>query len=159
MERYMLCVSSMLFLGGCYNTSFVRNDGPVRGGGVAITLVGQRCDFSPDFNVPQENTSTIPNRLDLGIRVAVENDSQDTITVAPENLRLLVGGASDAPMTAPGPLQVAPGATANVSVRFQHRGDLGCNANLSLGLEKVVLAGSRPVELRPVSFVASTGET
>jgi hypothetical protein len=159
MKRYMVCVSALVFVGGCYSSSFVRNDGPVRGGGIAITLVGQRCDFSPDFSEPQEIGGSVSNRLDLGIRVAVENDSQETITVAPENLRLVVAGVSDPPMTAPQPLQVAPGATAKVDVRFQHRGDLGCNANLSLGLEKVVLSGARPVELRPVSFVANNDET
>jgi len=160
MKRHILCISSILLGGGCYNTSFVRNDGPVRGGGVAIAVIGQRCDFSPDFNdnAPEAN-AVLPNRLDLGVRVAIENESGETITVTPQNLRLLVGNASDAPMVAPEPLEIAPGGKAKVSLRFQHRGDVGCNANLSLALDKVVVTGVHALELRPVSFVPSTTET
>ena len=158
MKRHVLCVSSLVVFGGCYNSSFVRNDGPVRGGGVTIEVVGQRCDFSPDFTASAESSS-VPNRLDLGIRVAIENDGQGTIMVAPENLRLIVGGAPTAPASPPQPFELLPGATRKLNLQFEHQGDSGCNASLSLALEKVVLAGARPVALRPVSFVPSSTDS
>jgi len=162
MKRYVAALGSLLlfvFGLGCYDSSFVRNDGPVRAQGVAVALVGQRCDYAPDVNATEESNNNPPNRLELGVRLSIENASPEAITVQPENLRLLAGEAAEAPIQPPPPLNVAPGGTAKINLRFQHRGDLGCNANLSLGLTSAVLVGTKPVELRPVAFVPTSSET
>jgi hypothetical protein len=160
MKRHTLALAlgSLLGFTGCYSSAFVRNDGPVRGNGVVVSLVGQRCDFEPDMSSGDETTG-YANRLDLGIKLAVENDTPETITVRPENFRLILGDATDPPAVTVQPLNVAPGATTKLNLSFQHRGDFGCNANLSLGFANVIVAGAHPVELKPLAFVATTSET
>jgi hypothetical protein len=162
MHRYraMLLASMILAAsGGCFSAPFARNDGPVSAEGVVVSLVGQRCDFSPDANGEGDEEGNYPNRLDLEIRVAIRNDTHETLTVQPESLRLVVPGSSAPPVGPPHALQVGPGATVNVNVHFDHQGDLACNSSLALALANTILIGGRPLTLRPVSFVPSTSES
>lgn len=152
----VLCLT--LTAWGCYDSAFVRNDGPVSARGVKVSLVGQRCQFAPDPEAGPAGAG-FPNRLDLGVRVAIENGTQDPLTVEPENLRLLVGTTWDAPVQWPKPLTLGPGATANIEVRFKRRGAAGCGSNLALGFPHALLDGGRPVELGPVGFVPGVDET
>lgn len=154
MKHTLGCTCVLALFGGCYNSSFVRNDSPVRAGGVAVSVVGQLCDYSPDFDAPDENGRP-PNRLDLGLRVAIENAGSEPVLVTPQNLRLMVGDHAEAPMFPPKMMEVAPGKTAKVNVRFQHHGDEGCDANVSLNFDQAVLVGVRPIPLRALSFVAA----
>jgi hypothetical protein len=143
---------------GCFNSSFLRNDGPTQAQGVTVALVSQRCDFEPDWDAQREDGS-YPNRLDIGLRIVVENQTPQPITIDPRNLRILAGGAAAEPSQAPGSLSIRPGARESFDVRFRRQGDLACNAQLSLSLDKVVQAGSQPVPLRSVAFVAKATES
>jgi hypothetical protein len=143
---------------GCFQSPFLRTDGPAQAQGVSVALVDQRCDFEPDWDAQRENGS-YPNRLDIGMKILVDNQTPHPITIDGHNLRLLAGGDAVAPMTAGEPRSVAPGGKETIEVRFQHTGDSGCNAQLSLSLDKAIRVGDQPVPLRAVTFVAKASES
>jgi hypothetical protein len=158
--RHAMLLISIVGASGCLSTPFVRSDGPVSAEGVTVSLVGQRCDFSPDFNGEEdEDEGSYPNRLDLEIRIAIRNDTHETLTVLPKSFRLVGADKPHSPVGPPRTLRVEPGAKIDLNVRFEHRGDVGCNASLGLILANGILVGDRPLGLRPVSFIPSATES
>jgi hypothetical protein len=143
---------------GCFNSPFVRNDGPAQAQGVTVSLISERCDFEPDWDAQREDGS-YPNRLDIGMRIVVENQTPQPITIDPHNLRIVGGGSAAEPSRAPESRSIKPGARESFDVRFRRQGDLACNAPLSLALDKLVQVGNQPVPLRSVSFVAKATES
>jgi hypothetical protein len=138
-------------LGGCLASPFVRNDGPVQAAGVTLSLMDQRC------SVDSEDWNTYEDTLDLGMRVAVRNGTQQPISVTPGNFRLMAGRLARPPISPPAARQIAPGGTEIIAVEFRRPGDGRCDEEMSLAVENAVRVGGEPVSLKPVTFVASAG--
>jgi hypothetical protein len=135
--------------GGCFASPFVRDDGPVRAQGVTVSLVDQRC------SVDGEDWDTYEEKLNLGMRVAIRNDTSQPLEISPANFRLQSGGLSVSPVSAAPARQLGPGASTVVWVQFLRTGAGACNAQMSLLLDEVVRRGVQAVSLQPVRFIAS----
>jgi len=141
-------------LAGCFASPFFRNSGPAQAEGVTVSLVDQGCAVEPDVNNARDDGS-FPDRLDLGMRIAIQDGTHEAMTIDSRNLRLVSSEAADAPLSAPSVEKVGPGETKTITVRFRHVGALGCDAPMSLALEKFVQLEAHPVPLKAVSFVAA----
>ena len=85
---------SLVALASCAPRPFVRTDGPVTSDGVAVALVGQRCEREP-----WDKYSDV---LTLDMHVQVTNASAKALALAPKQVKLIARGYRGAPdQTAP----------------------------------------------------------
>lgn len=135
----------------CFYSPFLRNDGPSQSQGVAVSLARQRCSFDPPWTRPDQSRGY----LDLWMRLQVRNDTQQIITIDPQQMRLLVRNFAVDKTAIVGEIRrLAPSKTDNVDVRFRQEGDFGCNAQMSLSLKECIRVGTQPIKLRPVTFIS-----
>src|SRR5262249_41662740 len=145
---------AVLFFAGCFASPFFRNGGPAQAEGVTVSLVDQGCAVEPDLDNAREDGS-YPERLDLGMRISVQDGTRQEMTIDSSTLRLVSTEAADAPVSSVPPQKLAPGETKVITVRFRHLGALGCDAPMSLALDKFVQMAAHPIPLKPVTFVAA----
>jgi hypothetical protein len=128
-----------------------RTSGPSRAGGVEMSIVGQSCD---DFDEENEGFEAVQLRM----RIAVTNRSAGNVGFAPDRVRLVAPDhVTPNPVAADTAMIVAPGETKVAAVRFMNRGSLKCREEMKLDPSDSLLAGTTPIPLPPVAFVAKKG--
>lgn len=136
---------------GCF-TLPARSSGPSRWDGVQMAIVGQYCDDSQE---PDDRGSPV---VQLRMRISVTNRGNDRLAFDPDRLRLVVPDKmKPSPVAADSPLEVAPGETKVAAVRFMTRGSLSCKEELELDASDSLLAGTKPVPMPPIAFIARKG--
>ena len=139
-------------MSGCFYSSFWRNDGPSQSQGVVVSLVSQRCSFEPPWTRPNQGRGF----LDIWMRLRIRNDTQQSVTMDPQQMRLFVNDvAVDSTPAVAGSRHLAPSKADNVDVRFRQAANVGCDTQMSLSLKDCFLVGTQRIGLRPVTFVAA----
>jgi hypothetical protein len=135
----------------CAAQPFRRSDGPSRSEGVAVTPINQQCDRR--FDNPMADV------LDLEMAVQVTNSTDVPASVDPGNVRLAVDGDLTPPRAGGKPIEVAPGSSKSISLKFLRYGDAKCDEPMTLSLEHAVHLGGRELKMRPLAFVPSDSDT
>jgi hypothetical protein len=136
---------------GCF-TAPARSSGPSQWDGVQMAIVGQYCEDSDDPD--WEGFEAVQLRM----KVSVTNRSSDQLAFDPDRLRLVAPDTvKPGPVAADAPLVVAPGETKVAAVRFMNRGSLKCKEEMKLDPSDSLLAGTKPIPLPPIAFVARKG--
>jgi hypothetical protein len=136
---------------GCFTVP-ARSSGPSERDGVQMAIVGQYCDDSDDAD--WEGFEAVQLRM----QVSITNRSNGRLAFDPDRLRLIAPDqVKPSPVAADSPLVVAPGETKIAAVRFMNRGSLKCREQMKLDPSDSLLAGTKPVPLPPIAFVARNG--
>ena len=143
----------MFGLAGCATKPFVRTDGPVRGGGVSVALVGRRCDREIDPNWSSADL------LGLDVEISVSNSGAAAVTFDPTHTALAAGGRSERPRRSDSAAAIPPGGSRTFVVHFLERNrELACNVPMALSLDGAVKLEGAPVTFQPISFLASNDD-
>jgi hypothetical protein len=145
-----LAISGLCF-DACAAQPFLRTDGPSVAGGIAVAPIDQRCGRRYD--------NPVSDVLDLTVAVQVTNSTDVPATVDPGNVRLTVDGDVTPPQSRQLPIEIPPGSSKAISLKFLRYGDAKCNEPMTLSLEHGVRLGSRELQMQPVSFVPSGSDT
>jgi hypothetical protein len=117
-----------------------------------MAIVGQYCE---DNEEPDDRGWPV---IQLRMKVAVTNRTNDRLGFDPGRLRIVAPDrVTPGPVAADSPLVVAPGETKIAELRFMSRGSLTCKEEMRLDPSDSLIAGNRPVSLRPLAFVAKNG--
>jgi len=136
---------------GCFAPP-ARTSGPSEAQGVQMAIVSQYCE---DADEPDDDGF---EAVQLRMKIAVTNRTRDRIGFDPDRLRIVAPDrVTPAPVAADSPLVVSPGETKVAAVRFMNRGSLKCREEMHLDPSDSLVAGNKPLPLRPIAFVAKKG--
>jgi len=137
---------------GCPYAPPARTTGPAESAGVQMAIVGQYCD---DYDEPDYQGF---EAVELRMTIAVTNRSNGSVGFDPDRIRLVApDGVTPSPVAADSAMVVGPGETKVAAVRFMNRGSLKCKEEMKLDPSDSLVAGAKPVSLRPIAFVAKAG--
>jgi hypothetical protein len=117
-----------------------------------MAIVSQDCD---DFDEPDWQGF---EAVQLRMRIAVTNHGSENVAFDPDRIRLIAPDTvKPSPVAADSAMLVAPGETKVAAVRFMNRGSIKCKEEMKLDPSDSLVAGTKPLPLRPIAFVARTG--
>lgn len=142
----VLCAGAL----GCAGKTFVRVDPPLAAQGVSVALTQEECALDQDPMLPDTFM------LDLSLTMRVTDGAPDPLKFHPERSRLLIAGRETASDDHADEQGVGAGSKKDLHVHFLVKGkDVGCNAAMSLALDKAMELGGKPLSLTPISFQPS----
>jgi len=137
-----LCALAMA--SGCYlKAGAVQNPRPSREG-VAISLVGQDCE---DHRAEKGD----PITRDLGVKLRVDNPTDQPLRIAEQAIRLMVDGYSGG-VRFPTVVEVQPHGTATVVLDFTHHALCEPERQFVVAWNDALLLGGRTVALDNLAF-------
>jgi hypothetical protein len=137
---------------GCPYAPPARTTGPTESAGVQMAIVSQYCEDSdePDYQGFEA--------VQLRMRISVTNRGHASVAFDPDRIRLIApDSVTPSPVAADSAMVVAPGETKVAAVRFMNRGSLKCKEEMKLDPSDSLVAGTKPVPLRPIGFIARNG--